>query len=59
MDAAPGGYTQNGAFKVPAESKRRSKSGEFWTHPVVANGRLYLRDQDLLFCYDVKDAAAP
>ena len=25
-----------------------------WTHPVVANGRLYLRDQELLYCYDVK-----
>jgi hypothetical protein len=24
-----------------------------WTHPVVANGRLYLRDQQLLFSYDV------
>jgi len=27
-------------------------------HPVVANGRLYLRDQDLLFCFEVKDPAA-
>jgi hypothetical protein len=24
---------------------------------VVANGRLYLRDQDLLFCYDIRDQA--
>jgi hypothetical protein len=24
-----------------------------WTHPVVLNGRLYLRDQDLVYCYDV------
>ena len=24
-----------------------------WPHPVVANGRLYLRDQDVLLCYDV------
>jgi hypothetical protein len=23
-------------------------------HPVIAHGRLYLRDQDLLFCLDVK-----
>ena len=26
-----------------------------WTHPVIANGKLYIRDQDLLFCYDVKE----
>ena len=28
--------------------------GKVWTHPVVLNGRLYLRDQDLIFCYDVR-----
>ena len=25
-----------------------------WPHPVIANGKLYLRDQDVLLCYDVK-----
>ena len=25
-----------------------------WAYPVVANGRLYLRDQNMLWCYDVK-----
>ena len=24
-----------------------------WAHPIIANGRLYIRDQDLLLCYDV------
>ena len=28
--------------------------GKIWTHPVVANGKLFLRDEDLIFCYDVK-----
>ena len=36
-----------------AEAKRGS------TAPVVAGGRLYLRDDDVLFCYDVKEGAAP
>ncbi|MEN9635800.1 MAG: hypothetical protein RL077_4204, partial [Verrucomicrobiota bacterium] len=27
---------------------------KIWTHPVVSNGKLYLRDQDLIYCYDVK-----
>jgi len=27
---------------------------EPFAYPVIANGRLYLRDQDLLFCLDVK-----
>ena len=30
------------------------RSAAIWTHPVVANGRLYLRDQELIFCYEVK-----
>ena len=38
-----------GSFKIPEPSGR-----EQWSHPVVANGRLYLRDQDKLHCYDVK-----
>jgi hypothetical protein len=24
-----------------------------WSHPVIANGKLYIRDQSLLLCYDV------
>jgi hypothetical protein len=30
-----------------------------WVYPVVANGRLYIRDDGTLWCYDVKDAKAP
>jgi hypothetical protein len=33
----------------------REYGNNVWTYPVVANGRLYLRDQELLFCYDVKE----
>ena len=25
-----------------------------WPHPVIADGKLYLREQDDLFCYDLK-----
>lgn len=35
-------------FEQPERSDKHS-----WPHPVVANGKLYLRDQDLLLCYDV------
>jgi len=38
-----------GRFKQPDRSNDRA-----WAHPVVANGKLYLRDHDLLLCYDVK-----
>jgi outer membrane protein assembly factor BamB len=57
IEASPEGWKESGRFKIPQESKARTPSGRTWTHPVVANGRLYLRDQDLFFCFDVKDRA--
>jgi outer membrane protein assembly factor BamB len=53
-DASPQGWKENGKFKIPQQSKVRSKRGKVWTHPVVAYGKLYLRDQDLIFCYDIR-----
>lgn len=40
---------ERGRFEQP--DRTRSPA---WTHPILANGKLYLRDQDLLLCYDVK-----
>jgi hypothetical protein len=54
IDASPAGWAEAGRFTIPRETKLDRKSGQIWTHPVVANGRLYLRDQDLLFCFDVQ-----
>jgi outer membrane protein assembly factor BamB len=48
------GWKEHGRLKLPRESRQRRPSGGLWTHPVVANGRLYIRDQELLFCFDVK-----
>ena len=48
VDADPKGYVERGRFDQPNRTKK-----EAWTHPVVANGRLYIRDQDLLLCFDV------
>lgn len=43
------GFVEQGRFQQP----KRTESPA-WTHPVIANGKLYIRDQDVLFCYDVK-----
>jgi outer membrane protein assembly factor BamB len=48
------GWKEHGRFKIPQQTQMKRKSGHIWTHPVVANGRLYLRDQDLIFAFDVK-----
>jgi len=40
---------ERGRFDPPDRSDKNS-----WPHPVIAGGKLYLRDQDVLLCYDVK-----
>jgi outer membrane protein assembly factor BamB len=47
-EATRAGYRENGRFEI------RTSGSPTWSHPVVANARLYLRDQDTLYCYDVK-----
>jgi len=42
-------YIERGRFEQPDRSRETA-----WTHPVIANGKMYVRDQDVLFCYDVK-----
>ena len=49
IEATPSAYREVGRFDQPNRSDKNS-----WPHPVVASGRLYLRDQDWLLCYDVK-----
>jgi outer membrane protein assembly factor BamB len=49
VEATPAGYREKGRFNQPDRSRQNS-----WAHPVIANGRLYLRDQDVLLCYDVR-----
>jgi outer membrane protein assembly factor BamB len=49
IEASPEGYKQTGEFEQPDRGDLKA-----WTHPVIANGKLYLRDQNVLLCYDVK-----
>ncbi len=46
--ATPEGYQERGRFDQP------DPSGEpYWAYPVIFDGRLYVRDQGVLLCYDV------
>jgi len=49
IEASPTGYKEHGRFDPPGRSDKNS-----WSHPVVAGGKLYLRDQETLLCYDLK-----
>ena len=42
-------YIERGRFEQPDRTRQPA-----WTHPVIASGKLYVRDQDALFCYNVK-----
>jgi outer membrane protein assembly factor BamB len=48
IEATPEAYRLKASFKLP------SHLDNSWPHPVIANGRLYLRDQDVLMCYDLR-----
>ena len=52
VEATPEGYRERGSFMIPEVAK------ESWSHPVIAGGRLYLREQDNLWVYDVGAEAA-
>jgi outer membrane protein assembly factor BamB len=57
VEATPEAYREHGKFTPPGEPQRPDK-GKAWAYPVVANGRLYIRDQNMLWCYDVRDPGA-
>ena len=52
--ASPNGWREFGRMEIPERSTHRSVDNAVWTHPVVANGKLYIRDHELLFCFDLK-----
>lgn len=55
IEATPKGWKPQGEFTISPQTKKRNPKGKVWTHPVISNGKLYLRDQELIFCYDIKD----
>ena len=54
LEASSDGYKEHGRFTLDPQTKLRKPKGRIWMHPVIVNGKLYLRDQELLFCFDVK-----
>jgi outer membrane protein assembly factor BamB len=57
VEATPAGYREKGRFTPPA-SPQHAKNGDFaeaaFAYPVIANGRLYIRDLGTLWAYDIK-----
>jgi outer membrane protein assembly factor BamB len=49
VKASPEAFEEVGHFTVPGSGDRPS-----WAHPVVLDGKLYVREGDLICCYDVR-----
>jgi outer membrane protein assembly factor BamB len=47
-EGTPSGYREKGRFEIP------DKGQPSWAHPVISDGRLYVRNQDTLLVYDIK-----
>lgn len=58
VEANPAAFTEKGRFAPPRDPNQppARPQGMAWAHPVVAGGKLYLRDQNTLLCYNVKGA---
>jgi outer membrane protein assembly factor BamB len=54
MEPSAEGYREKGRFSPPDQPKHSNQMEKAWAYPVVANSKLYLRDHQMLWCYDVK-----
>jgi len=53
-EVTPEAYREEGRFMPPDRPKRtRAAMEKAWAYPVVANGRLYIRELESLWCYDI------
>ena len=60
MDADPKGFDVISEFTLPELSnfkkiRNANKAARVWSHPVIANGRLLLRDCEFVYCYDIRE----
>ena len=47
------GWEPQGKLTLPAQTKIPRGSGAIWAHPVIAAGKLIIRDQDLMYAFDI------
>jgi outer membrane protein assembly factor BamB len=47
-EASPDGYREHGRFQITAGN------APTWSHPIVSNGTLFIRDQDNIYAFDVR-----
>jgi outer membrane protein assembly factor BamB len=56
IESTPEAYREHGRFTPPNPPERANRMEKAWAHPVVADRRLYIRDTECLWCYDIKNS---
>jgi len=55
VEVSPEEYRELGRFSLPDPPEHtRGRMEGAWAYPIVADGRLYIRDTDTIWCYDVR-----
>jgi len=52
VEATPEAYREKGHF-TPGDQPNRGQS-KAWAYPAIANGRFYIRDANVLWCYEIR-----
>ena len=58
VEATAEAYRQKGEFTPPDSPSHSGRGPKAWAYPVIANGRLYVRDQNFLWCFDIRSEGA-
>ena len=53
IEASPDEYRLKGTFNVPGAG------GDSWSHPVISHGKLFLREKNDLWVYNIRESAQP
>jgi outer membrane protein assembly factor BamB len=56
LEPSAAGWREHGRLSLPEAPRLARGKGGVWTHPVVSHGRLFIRDQELLFAFDIAGA---
>jgi outer membrane protein assembly factor BamB len=54
VEASPDAYRERGRFMPPNPPQHGNAMEKSWAYPIIADGRLYIRDLDMMWCYDIK-----
>ncbi|MBN1782330.1 PQQ-binding-like beta-propeller repeat protein [bacterium] len=54
IEASCEAYREISIFAPPDQPEKKDRMEKAWAYPVIADGRLYIRDQNMLWCYKIK-----